>query len=143
MTVWQPVVWHALPPTLATFWTERHLCVLSTLDRHGSPHAVPVGVTLDPDEECAWIITRRGSQKVANIRRDGRLSVTQVDGARWSSLSGTGEVREDEASIARACDRYATRYRVPSPNPERVAIRISVERFSGSTQVLPAAPTLP
>lgn len=137
MAAWQPVDWHDLPPALAAFWSERHLCVLSTLGPNGQPHAVPVGAILDPDEECAWIITRRGSQKVANLRRDPRLSVTQVDGGRWSSLVGSGEIREDAASVARACDRYASRYRTPSPNPSRVAIRITVDRILGSNQLLP------
>ncbi|WP_246086469.1 pyridoxamine 5'-phosphate oxidase family protein [Nocardioides humi] len=132
-----PVDWSALPVTLTAFWTEYHLCTLSTLDRHGAPHAVPVGATLDPENGCAWIITRRGSQKVANVRRDPRLTVTQVDKGRWATLVGTGEVLEDAASIARACERYAARYRTPEPNPERVAIRISVERVLGSALVLP------
>ena len=136
MPALQPVDWHALPPAMSDFWSERHLCVLSTLGREGQPHAVPVGAILDPDHECAWIITRRGSQKVVNLLRDPRLSVTQVDGARWSSLTGSGEVSTDDASIARACDRYASRYRTPSPNPERVAIRITVDRILGSTQLL-------
>jgi len=138
MPAWQPVIWHALPPALATFWSERHLCVLSTLGRAGQPHAVPVGAILDPDEECAWIITRRGSQKVVNLQRDPRLSVTQVDGGRWSSLVGAGEICEDDASIARACDRYASRYRTPSPNPERVAIRVTVDSILASAQLHPA-----
>lgn len=134
----QPVIWHALPSELATFWSERHLCILSTLGRDGQPHAVPVGAVLDPGEECAWIITRRGSQKVINLQRDARLSVTQVDGGRWSSLVGSGRICEDAASVARACDRYASRYRTPSPNPERVAVRITVDRILGSTPVQPA-----
>lgn len=138
MAAW-PVNWRALPTELETFWTERHLCVLSTVGRHGEPHAVPVGAILDPDEECAWIITRRGSQKVVNVARDPRLSVTQVDGGRWSSLVGSGTVCTDDSSIARACERYASRYRTPSPNPERVAIRITVDRFLGSNLVLPPA----
>lgn len=136
MAAWA-VDWRALPAELAMFWTERHLCVLSTVGRHGEPHAVPVGAILDPDEECAWIITRRGSQKVVNLARDPRLSVTQVDGGRWSSLVGSGTVCTDDRSIARACERYASRYRTPSPNPERVAIRIAVDRFLGSNLVLP------
>lgn len=140
MPVWQPVDWSALPAPLADFWTEYHLCTLSTLDRHGAPHAVPVGTTIDVEQQCAWVITRRGSQKVANIRRDPRLSVTQVDRGRWSSIVGTGEILEDEESVARACERYASRYRTPSPNPERVAVRITVERFLGSAQVLGQAP---
>ncbi|HWJ11695.1 MAG TPA: PPOX class F420-dependent oxidoreductase [Nocardioides sp.] len=137
MPVWEPVVWSALPPALAEFWTERHLCTLSTLDRDGAPHAVAIGAVLDPEQECAWVITDGGSQKVANLRRDGRLAVSQVDGARWSTIVGTAEVRSDAASVARACERYAARYRQPRENPNRVALRITVRRFLGSSQVLP------
>ncbi|NYI45237.1 PPOX class probable F420-dependent enzyme [Nocardioides aromaticivorans] len=139
MPVWEPVVWTALPPTLAEFWTERHLCTLSTLDRDGAPHAVAVGAVLDPELECAWVITDGGSQKVANLRRDGRLAVSQVDGARWSTIIGTAEVLSDAVSVERACERYAARYRTPRENPNRVALRITVERFLGSSQVLPPA----
>ncbi|TNM38604.1 PPOX class F420-dependent oxidoreductase [Nocardioides albidus] len=137
MPVWSPVVWTQLPPALAEFWTERHLCTLSTLDQHGAPHAVAVGAVLDPDQRCAWVITDGGSQKVANLRRDGRLAVSQVDGARWSTIIGTAEVCSDAESVERACERYAARYRTPRPNPNRVALRITVERFLGSSQVLP------
>ena len=34
-----------------------------------------------------------------------------------------------EASVQRAVDRYAARYRTPKPNPLRVALRIEVDRF--------------
>jgi PPOX class probable F420-dependent enzyme len=133
--VWEPVAWTALPPPLAEFWTERHLCTLSTLDRHGAPHAVAVGAVLDPDQECAWVITSGGSQKAANLRRDARLAVSQVDGARWSTIIGTAQVLDDAASVARACERYAARYRTPRENPARVAIRIDVERILSSRTV--------
>ncbi len=136
MPAWTPN-WSALPEQLASFWSEYHLCSLSTLAKDGAPHAVPVGVALDPEQQCAWIITRRGSQKVANIRRDPRLALTQVDGGRWSTIIGTGEIREDEESVARACAQYAARYRTPEPNPERVAVQITVGRFLGSALVLP------
>lgn len=135
MPNWHPD-WSAVPAPLADFWTEYHLCTLSTLDRHGAPHAVPVGATLDVEQQCAWVITRRGSQKVRNILRDPRLSITQVDRGRWASIVGTGEVLEDEESVARACAMYAARYRPPTPNPERVAVRIAVARIRGSAQVL-------
>lgn len=137
MPVLHTVVWTALPAPLVDFWTERHLCTLSTLDRDGAPHAVAVGAVLDAERECAWVITDGGSQKAANLRRDGRLAVSQVDGARWSTIVGTAEVLSDPASVARACERYAERYREPRPNPNRVALRISVTRFLGSSQVLP------
>lgn len=137
MPVLHPVVWTALPQPLVEFWTERHLCTLSTLDRDGAPHAVAVGAVLDRELECAWVITDGGSQKAANLRRDGRLAVNQVDGARWSTIIGTAEVLRDAASVERACAQYAARYRTPRPNPNRVALRISVTRFLGSSQVLP------
>jgi PPOX class probable F420-dependent enzyme len=135
--------WSAVPATLADFWAEYHLCTLSTLDRYGAPHAVPVGAMLDVEQECAWIITRGTSQKIRNLRADPRLAVTQVDRARWASLVGTGEVREDAASIERACELYAARYRPPSASPTRVAVRITVARVRGSAQVLPGAATAP
>ncbi len=136
MPSWRPD-WTALPAPLAEFWTERHLCSLGTLDRDGAPHLIPVGATIDPENACAWIITRRGSQKVRNVERDARVAVNQVDGGRWSTLVGTAEVLADDASVARACERYAARYRTPQPNPERVALRITVTRILGSTLVLP------
>ncbi|MEP9362128.1 PPOX class F420-dependent oxidoreductase [Nocardioides sp. CN2-186] len=128
MTSWTPD-WAAFPQPLLDFWTERHLCMLSTLRADGGPHLVPVGLTLDLDERCAWVITNGSSQKVRNAERDAHVAVGQVDGARWSTIEGRVEVRRDEASVARAVERYATRYRQPRPNPHRVALRIEVSRF--------------
>lgn len=130
------VDWTDLPPALVEFWTERHLCVLSTLDRHGAPHGVPVGAVLDHELRCAWVITSTGSQKAANLRRDPRLSITQVDGARWSSIVGTARVTDDADEVARAVAQYAGRYRTPRENPERVALRVEVDHFLGSAGVL-------
>lgn len=120
-----------LAPALAEFWTERHLCSLTTLRADGRPHVVPVGVALDPEQGCAWVITSRTSRKVAHLTGPGQhpVAACQVDGRRWSTLEGTAEVRTDEASVARAVERYASRYRQPRPNPERVAIRITPTRF--------------
>lgn len=128
MTSWTPG-WDAFPQPLLDFWTERHLCTLTTLRADGSPHVVPVGLTVDLEERCAWVITNGSSQKVRNAERDGRVAVGQVDGGRWSTIEGVAEVRRDEASVARAVERYATRYRQPKPNPLRVALRIEVSRF--------------
>ena len=122
---------------LVAFWAERHLCTVTTLRADGSPHVVPMGVVLDPDQAVAWAITSRTSQKVANLRNgsDPRVAVCQVDGRRWSTLEGLGEVRSDPESVARAVERYATRYRQPRPNAARVAIRITPIRVLGSSDL--------
>ena len=136
MTSWRPG-WGGFAPGLLDFWTERHLCTLTTLRPDGRPHVVPVGVALDPERECAWVITRAGSRKVRNLDEadppgTGLVVACQVDGGRWSSLEGVATVHRDAGSVARACERYAARYRTPSENPTRVALRIEVDRFLGS-----------
>lgn len=126
-------IWDDLPAALVEFWTERHLCTLTTLRADGRPHVVPVGVALDPEQGCAWVITSRGSRKARNLAASSLVAACQVDGRRWSTLEGRGAVLGDAASVARAEERYAARYRTPRPNPERVAIRLEVDRFLHSS----------
>ncbi len=125
---------HGLTEELLDFWRERHLCTVTTLRADGSPHVVPMGVVLDPEAYVAWAITSRTSQKVANLRTgtDPRVAVCQVDGRRWSTLEGRAEVRDDEASVREAVERYAGRYRVPRENPDRVALRIAITSVIGN-----------
>jgi len=66
--------------------------------------------------------------KVRHLATPAPVAACQVDGGRWSTLEGTATVLADDASVARAVERYAGRYRQPQPNPERVALRIEVER---------------
>ena len=131
MTSWRPD-WNAFPGPLLDFWTERHLCTLTTLRADGTPHVVPVGVALDLESTCAWVITSNTSQKVANLTHTTNVAACQVDGGRWSTIEGTARVHDDEQSVRRAMDRYALRYRQPRPNPLRVAVRIEIERFLGN-----------
>lgn len=134
MTSWRPV-WDRFPPDLLAFWTERHLCTLSSVRDDGRPHVVPVGVALDLDQHCAWVITSGSSRKARNLSSPAPVAACQVDGARWSTLEGVGEVVTDSSSVARAVERYAARYRVPRENPARVAIRIEVDRILSSRTV--------
>ena len=128
MTSWRPG-WDAFPAALLDFWTERHLCTLTTLRADGLPHVVPVGTVLDLEERCAWVITNRTSVKVRHVEHTDRVAICQVDGRRWSTLEGRAAVLRDEASVRRAEQQYAGRYRQPRPNPDRVAVRIEVDRF--------------
>ncbi|MBF4572424.1 PPOX class F420-dependent oxidoreductase [Herbiconiux sp. VKM Ac-1786] len=126
------------------FVTVRHLATLTTLLPDGFPHVVPVGFTFEPRAEAGAeagpggsigtvrIITNGPSQKVLNVRRDGRASVCQVDGARWITLAGTARILEEPDAVADAVERYAGRYRQPRENPQRVVIAIDVERVMQS-----------
>jgi PPOX class probable F420-dependent enzyme len=123
-------------PDLVTFWTERHLCTLTTLRADGTPHVVPVGATLDPQAGLVRVIASRGSAKVRHVAAAGPhgapVAICQVDGRRWSTVEGTAVVRDDRAAVAEAERRYEARYRRPRPNPERVVIEVSVTRRLGA-----------
>ncbi|WP_433462158.1 PPOX class F420-dependent oxidoreductase [Spirillospora sp. CA-128828] len=119
---------------LIAFWRERHLCTLVTLRPDGTPHAVPVGATLDGG--TVRVITSAGSAKARHVRQAGEaglpVAVTQVDGRRWSTIEGRATLRTDAASVADAENRYTARYKPPRPNPDRVVIEITVTRVLGS-----------
>ena len=118
--------------TLIDFWTERHLCTLTTLRRDGSPHVVAVGATL-LDGVCR-VISSSSSAHVRHIRNGAsRVAVCQVDGARWTTLEGIAAVRDDPSTVALGEKLYAARYRPPRPNPARVVIEIDVTKVLGSS----------
>ncbi|MFV2018615.1 pyridoxamine 5'-phosphate oxidase family protein [Micromonospora sp. LOL_023] len=99
---------HAPSAALRDFWRERHLCSLTTLRGDGSPHVVPVGVTFDPDDGTALVITSGRSRKAVHVRTSGaagaRVAVSTGDGGRRS------RARHGSATIRRrsATPRHAT-----------------------------------
>jgi len=121
-------------PEVITFLTEHHLASFTTVGTDGRPHSVPVGFTWDPDSGLARVITRVTSAKARRILAHpaSPIAICQVDGGRWVALEGTAVVTEDPHRIAEAVERYAVRYRQPEPNPDRIAIEISVEHVLGS-----------
>lgn len=125
----------------AEFWRERHLSTLTTVRPDGTPHVVPVGVTLEAERGVARVTSHRGSLKARLIAdlspgspdtSGAPVAVCQVDGRRWSTLEGRAVVLEDPESVAQAEKAYGERYRTPRENPERVVIEITVTRVKGS-----------
>ncbi len=116
-----------------SFLHDRHLATLSTPRADGTVHVVPVGFSFDPVTRLARVITRAGSWKARHISThpDTPVTLSQIDGGRWMSLEGTATVTDDPHRVAEAVDRYATRYRVPEPRADRVAIEIEIERVLG------------
>ncbi len=122
-------------PEFLEFWTQRHLCSLTTLRADGSPHVVAVGATLDPSAGLARVISARTSAHVRHISAGAaRVALCQLDGARWSTISGLAVIRTDPAAITEGEKRYSTRYRVPRPNPGRVVIEIAITEILGSSR---------
>ncbi|WP_320068125.1 pyridoxamine 5'-phosphate oxidase family protein [Micromonospora sp. RTGN7] len=121
---------------VTAFCRERHLATLTTLRTDGTPHVVPVGMTLDADAGLARVITSGTSAKARHVASAGTVgtpvAVCHVDGRRWLTVEGRAVVRADPASVAEAERRYAERYRTPRPNPSRVVIEITVTRILGS-----------
>lgn len=127
---------HALDltdPAVREFWRERHLCTVTFIKPDGRPHVVPMGVILSDEPGTAWAITSGTSFKARLLSEPGPIAVCQVDGGRWSTLEGIASVRADADSVAEAVQHYASRYRQPRPNPDRVAIHISIDKAIGST----------
>jgi PPOX class probable F420-dependent enzyme len=127
-----------LPGDVLAFLAERHLATLTTVRPDGTPHVVPVGFTWDDETGLARVITSGGSRKVRHLAAGGRVALCQVDGGRWLTLEGRAEVTAEPARVAEAVERYAERYRAPRPNPERVAVEITVDRVLG--RAVPPAP---
>ncbi len=123
-----------LSPAGIDFVTERHLATLSTLGPDGRIHVVPVGFTWH--DGLMRIITSGPSQKVANLRREPKATVSQVDGGRWITIAGSARILDDAESVAQAVELYAVRYRQPRVNPLRVAIVIEPETAMGSAGLL-------
>jgi PPOX class probable F420-dependent enzyme len=121
---------------LVGFWTERHLCTLTTLRPDGSPHVVAVGATLDPEAGRVRIITSKNSVKVRHVMNgDNRVAICQVDGGRWSTIEGTAVVRTEADAVAEGVRRYAARYRQPRSNPQRVVIEVTITRMLSSSRL--------
>ena len=121
-----------LSEAVREFLTVRHLATLTTINRDGTPHVVPVGFTLDQATLTARVITSGGSVKARNAGRPGaRAALCQVDGGRWLTLTGPVRVLDDPESVADAEDRYRRRYREPKVNPTRVVVVMQVEKLMG------------
>jgi PPOX class probable F420-dependent enzyme len=113
------------------FLAESHLATLITLRSDGSPHAAPVRFTWDAVAGLVRIMTGSSHRKAMNLaaQTGARAVVCQVDGFRWLTLEGCGEVSADPKRIAEGARRYERRYQTPPPAPpDLVVIEIAIDR---------------
>jgi hypothetical protein len=96
---------------------------------------VPVGATLDVPAGLVRVISSRGSAHVRHVAAGhDRVAICQVDGARWITVEGKASVLSSHDAVEEAVRRYASRYRQPRPNPERVVIEVTVTNVLGSSK---------
>jgi PPOX class probable F420-dependent enzyme len=69
------------------FLASRRTIVLTSIDRSGFPHPMPMWFVVEPDGAIR-MTTFRKSQKVANLRRDPRVALLAEDGERYAELRG-------------------------------------------------------
>ena len=118
------------------FWTERHLCMLSTVRKDGTVHVVMVGATVDFEAGSRGSSARDGSHKARQIRDAGAegaaVAVSQVEGRAGPRSRAGPSCATSPEQVADAVRRYAERYRQPRENPERVVIEITVTKVLGN-----------
>jgi PPOX class probable F420-dependent enzyme len=114
---------------------------VATIGPNGQIHLVAMWYAVMDDH--VWIETKKKSQKVANLRRDPRMTFLveagqTYDQLRGLSIEGTGEVVDDESVVWDVCVNLFERYNAPyseelKPFVElmahnRVAVRLDPER---------------
>ncbi len=140
---------------VATFIEQRRTATMATIGPEGRPHLVAMWFAWLDGE--IWFETKAKSQKVVNLRRDPRITVSLEDGWTYETLrgvaiDGTAEIVEDPDALWRVgvavWERYTGPYTEESrPLVElmltkRVAVRVRPERVrSWDHSKLAMAPT--
>jgi PPOX class probable F420-dependent enzyme len=106
-------------PHIRQFLAGREVAVLATVQPDGAPLAMPMWFL--PDGESLVMLSVEGTQKVRNLRRDGRVCVVAEQGTRGDirgvTATGRAAFLSDGAERRALVDRFHERYR---PDLERL-----------------------
>ncbi len=88
---------------ICDFLRTHKTIILSSIGPDGVPHPMPMWFVAD-DDFAVSMATFRGTQKIANLRRDPRVSLLVEAGREYSELKGvviygTAELSEDTDAI--------------------------------------------
>jgi PPOX class probable F420-dependent enzyme len=124
-----------------TFLAQQRSSTCATIGPNGQVHLVAMWYAWM--EGQVWIETKSKSQKVANLRRDSRMSFLvetgdTYDQLRGVAMEGTGVVVEDKDVVWDVCVNIFERYNAPYTDElkpfvelmahNRVAVRLDVDR---------------
>ena len=127
---------------VAEFLERSRVVTLATPGKGGQPHLTAMWYGLIDGE--IWFETKAKSQKVANLRRDDRITCMveaghTYDRLRGVALEGRAEIVDDHETLRRVCISVWERYTGPySPSVEpmlavmmnkRVAVRVRSHRI--------------
>ncbi len=125
----------------AAFIEQQRTATVATMGPAGFPHLVAMWYAVIDGQ--IWLETKSKSQKVLNLRRDGRITCLIEDGLTYDtlrgvSLEGRGVIIEDPDALWQAGVSVFERYTGPYTDEmrplvevmlhKRVAVRIDVER---------------
>ena len=124
----------SIPSEFHDLFEKATFAHVTTMTPDGKPHATPVWVDYDSDDDRLLINTERGRRKAQNVESDPTVAVSMTDPENpYRFLSVTGEVEEVTTEGAREhIDTLAKRYMGEDeyPNPiqtERVVLRIRAD----------------
>ncbi len=125
----------------AAFIEQQRTATVATMGPAGFPHLVAMWYAVIDGQ--IWLETKSKSQKVLNLRRDGRITCLIEDGLTYDtlrgvSLEGRGVIIEDPDALWQVGVSVFERYTGPYTDEmrplvevmlhKRVAVRIDVER---------------
>jgi len=127
---------------IATFLEQSRVVTMATKGPDGQPHLIAMWYALLDGE--IWIETKAKSQKVANLKRDDRVTCmveagNTYDQLRGVSIEGTAEIIDDYDTLFRVMvsvwERYTGPYSedvrpmVEAVMNKRVAVRVRPHRI--------------
>lgn len=127
---------------IATYIEQRRNCTMATVGRTGQPHLVAMWYAVV--DGVIWFETKAKSQKVVNLRRDPRITVSIEDGLTYDtlrgvSIEGRATIVEDPEALwavgVSVWERYTGPYSeearplVEFMLNKRVAVRVDVDRI--------------
>ena len=126
---------------VASFIERSRTATMATIGPDGRPHLVAMWYALI--DGTVWFETKARSQKVVNLRRDNRITVSIEDGLTYDtlrgvSMEGNAEIVEDPDAIWEVGVNVWERYNGPYTEEmkplvevmlsKRIAVRVDVTR---------------
>ena len=127
---------------IATFIEQHRTATMATIGPTGTPHLVAMWYAVIDGK--IWFETKSRSQKVQNLRRDSRITVSIEDGFTYDSLrgisiEGQAEILDDPDTIwavgVNVWERYTGPYTeemkpfVEMMMNKRIVVRVDVQRI--------------